>query len=560
MAAASRIGGLVRAVVALALLCGVVLGCPVVLIRMMGMPWGVAVEVGELIGDGCWGGAVGVRLVVLIGWVWWAGLMLDGAGAVRAVLRTRRGRQALVTGFAIPGLSLRRRSLITGLLLAPLSVPTTALAATQGPVVSLAAVPADRTGQGQAEKADSVAKIRVGEGGASATLWGLAERHLGDGARWHEIWDLNVGRRQEDGTVMRSPDLLRPGWTVLVPGGQIAEPAATQGQGSTPFYRIARGDQLGAVADRFLGDAEAYDEIRQANRKVITDVDHIETGDVISLPDGSKDRGVARHASGRARNTPMTSEGDRPDAAGKSSGSVERGEVPSADSVGPAPSPSPSTNSPGESAGAPGASAGESSAARGRSGSSAMSPEAGVDPAGGQANWGVYGLIAALVGLLGLRVTRRRRPEGGHRDRVAAGGSGSDGPGAQGDDLDVNQMFTDQDVFDEDPEDVRPDAVVENARRTIRGYAEALSNGDAPAVAGPRHRAPNPTAESDASSSPGDEKLFREQTSKNQGRRETAREVARGPMASTRPGPDWLHPEADDEQRRPDDDLNEGAA
>ena len=48
------------------------------------------------------------------------------------------------------------------------------------------------------------------------TLWGLAHRHLGDGFRWRELWDLNRGRRQPDGRSMRDPNLIRPGWVVAL--------------------------------------------------------------------------------------------------------------------------------------------------------------------------------------------------------------------------------------------------------------------------------------------------------------------------------------------------------
>ena len=50
------------------------------------------------------------------------------------------------------------------------------------------------------------------------TWWDLAAAHLGDGAAWRELWDLNQGRVQADGTVLSTErDVLQPGWTVLVP-------------------------------------------------------------------------------------------------------------------------------------------------------------------------------------------------------------------------------------------------------------------------------------------------------------------------------------------------------
>ena len=49
------------------------------------------------------------------------------------------------------------------------------------------------------------------------TLWGLAEAHLRDPFRWHEIYDLNHGRVQADGRALTDPDLIQVGWTLTFP-------------------------------------------------------------------------------------------------------------------------------------------------------------------------------------------------------------------------------------------------------------------------------------------------------------------------------------------------------
>jgi nucleoid-associated protein YgaU len=53
--------------------------------------------------------------------------------------------------------------------------------------------------------------------GRGDTYWSLAERCFGDGARWSEIRDLNVGRVVADGVTMGADDDLRRGWTILLP-------------------------------------------------------------------------------------------------------------------------------------------------------------------------------------------------------------------------------------------------------------------------------------------------------------------------------------------------------
>ncbi|SEP53804.1 LysM peptidoglycan-binding domain-containing protein [Amycolatopsis saalfeldensis] len=58
------------------------------------------------------------------------------------------------------------------------------------------------------------------------TLSGIAERELGDPDAWREIFDLNEGRTQPDGRVLRHPDRLLPGWTLVLPAEPPAPPAA----------------------------------------------------------------------------------------------------------------------------------------------------------------------------------------------------------------------------------------------------------------------------------------------------------------------------------------------
>ncbi len=45
----------------------------------------------------------------------------------------------------------------------------------------------------------------------------LAERHLGDGSRWREIFDLNLGISQRDGMHLTTPSSVRAGWTMKLP-------------------------------------------------------------------------------------------------------------------------------------------------------------------------------------------------------------------------------------------------------------------------------------------------------------------------------------------------------
>lgn len=48
-------------------------------------------------------------------------------------------------------------------------------------------------------------------------LWDIAERTLGDGRSYQQIYDLNVGRTQPDGRSLELARLIQPGWYLVVP-------------------------------------------------------------------------------------------------------------------------------------------------------------------------------------------------------------------------------------------------------------------------------------------------------------------------------------------------------
>ncbi|SFO88802.1 LysM peptidoglycan-binding domain-containing protein [Amycolatopsis rubida] len=83
------------------------------------------------------------------------------------------------------------------------------------------------------------------------TLWDLAQRHLGKGTRYHEIMRLNPA-------LSKAPDELEPGWTLMLPGDAegLPLPANTKATGRT--VNVAAGDTLSDIAERELGDPDAW--------------------------------------------------------------------------------------------------------------------------------------------------------------------------------------------------------------------------------------------------------------------------------------------------------------
>ncbi|MEU9352258.1 BTAD domain-containing putative transcriptional regulator [Streptomyces griseoloalbus] len=61
-------------------------------------------------------------------------------------------------------------------------------------------------------------RIQPPEGRHHDSLWEIAERHLGDGRRYKEIFELNKDRTQPDGSKLSEASLIRPGWIMEMPG------------------------------------------------------------------------------------------------------------------------------------------------------------------------------------------------------------------------------------------------------------------------------------------------------------------------------------------------------
>ena len=83
--------------------------------------------------------------------------------------------------------------------------------------------------------ADKMYTVNPPVGRFHESLWEIAQNHLGDGRRYREIFELNSGRVQPDGSKLTIASLIRPGWTLLMP-------------------KDAHGPGIGAVTPKLAGE------------------------------------------------------------------------------------------------------------------------------------------------------------------------------------------------------------------------------------------------------------------------------------------------------------------
>ncbi|MGW4293103.1 LysM peptidoglycan-binding domain-containing protein [Micromonospora chersina] len=106
--------------------------------------------------------------------------------------------------------------------------------------------------------------------------------------------------------VAAAPAVVAPQAAHVAPqaGPALAAPPARAASVTTSpaVYRVAKGDYLGEVADRYLDDFDRYREVARLNR--LADPDRIRPGQLLRLPEGAVDAGARRHATGRLVVTP----------------------------------------------------------------------------------------------------------------------------------------------------------------------------------------------------------------------------------------------------------------
>ncbi len=262
-----------------------VIGLVLLLALAVGLPWALASTIGNPLdqwssikaGDMSDQDVIAIMAVVAyLAWASFALALVVELGATLTAAVTRRPRRV----FRLPLLGVQQdlaRTLIAAvLLLAPAVISvvgpaTSAFAASPPPAATStytapthrASSPATSSstgtddtrpmapasaGQRQLTSQLTTTRYVIPQQGGMRSYWALAEHYLGNGQRWPEIWKLNEGHTQSDGSVMESPNLLRRGWTVIVPAAEPTSPATAQN--GEHEVTVHAGDTLSGLAEQ----------------------------------------------------------------------------------------------------------------------------------------------------------------------------------------------------------------------------------------------------------------------------------------------------------------------
>ncbi|WP_194912011.1 BTAD domain-containing putative transcriptional regulator [Catenulispora rubra] len=145
------------------------------------------------------------------------------------------------------------------------------------------------------------------------SLWEIAQRHLGDGRRYQEIYELNKDRVQPDGSTLTKASLIRPGWILEMPadavgGDLVGDPAAPvqaqahpQTQAQTPMDTGRSPHQQGAPAGALdASDNDVSASEQTMNLAAVTDDGPGKRSDAIQIIVGDLSQNPQTHPTQQA--------------------------------------------------------------------------------------------------------------------------------------------------------------------------------------------------------------------------------------------------------------------
>nr|WP_063792257.1 BTAD domain-containing putative transcriptional regulator [Nonomuraea pusilla] len=212
-------GDVVAGLAALVALVALVGGVPYALLTFVGPPVSP-----ELLDLGVLTSQVGpstiLAVLVLLVWLAWFQLLVcvvvEVYAGVRRVGMPARvplsgGTQALANKLVSAALLL----FTAGAMVAPIARMAPAPATPAVTTVAYAAPIVEHVQE--APRTKKVYVVQPPHGRHHESLWEIAEKCLGDGRRYPEIYRLNQAKEQPDGSRLRMADLIRPGWVLDMP-------------------------------------------------------------------------------------------------------------------------------------------------------------------------------------------------------------------------------------------------------------------------------------------------------------------------------------------------------
>lgn len=269
----SRGRTLLRGLGSLVLFLVVLIGPPIALAAAVGWPLPTSIpDLGaiDLAARSGISDEVIVNTLAVIAWLAWGQIALSFLVEMVAVVR---GRPALHLP-VLPGVQVAAARLVAGIaMLASTANPGVAAAVPPSlsatPAVAMVQVSETATPSAWSKQAPDdpsaspVAVLPTVTVQRHDSYWAIAERCLGDGLRWSELRDLNVGRVMVDGhLILPGSDLLLAGWMLDLPadghGDEPTPPDVSEVVEAVPAatapteVTIESGDNLWGVAEEQL--------------------------------------------------------------------------------------------------------------------------------------------------------------------------------------------------------------------------------------------------------------------------------------------------------------------
>ena len=211
-----------------------------------------------------------IKLLALIVWLLWAQFALAVLVEARAAITGRISRHARV----LPGVQLLAAKLVTWVTLVSAAVlpARTLTSASLTPIEFTptlvhaqadSALKADDTHSATSHESsrrdsDTARAPFSYRTGRADSWWSIAERLLGDGMRWDEVRQANLGRTMGDGTTIgATTETVRAGWQLSLPADakQPLADALNPEEGDDATVIVEPGDHFWGIAESQLSEA-----------------------------------------------------------------------------------------------------------------------------------------------------------------------------------------------------------------------------------------------------------------------------------------------------------------